>query len=162
MSEAASIPAGGPADLSAGREAVPSTAWRCFHCDEVFTDAACAELHFGKYQDCEPICTVGAARYRDLEDQLADYRSEADAASKTFYEMGARHAGLERRAEEKGYERGLRDARAAEPPQAVAHIVQVGADGAVETVEVYGSAKAIDALLVRAGNGDWLRRGPAA
>lgn len=43
--------------------------------------------------------------------------------------------------------------------EAVAHIAQVDADGAVEAFEVYGSEKAIDALLVRAGNGDWLRRG---
>ena len=86
--------------------------WVCFHCEEPFTDRACAELHFGKFQDCTPICKVGAERYRDLEDQLAAYRSESDEASKTFYGMGAQHAVALRQAEEEGYEKGLRDGRA--------------------------------------------------
>jgi hypothetical protein len=85
--------------------------WRCFQCDEVFTDEACAKLHFGEYQDCTPICKVGAERYRDLENQLASYRSESDAASKAFYALGAEHSQALIREEQRGYDKGLRDAR---------------------------------------------------
>jgi hypothetical protein len=83
--------------------------WRCFHCDAVLTDRADAAVHFGKYDSCDPICSVGAVRYRDLEDQLAQYRSESDAASKSFYEMGSKHALALIAAEERGYEKGMRD-----------------------------------------------------
>lgn len=99
------------AAMRAAMEAGPKV-WRCFQCDEVFTDEACARLHFGEYQDCDPICKVGAERYRDLENQLAAYRSESDEATKEFYALGARHTTRLMREEEKGYERGLADGQA--------------------------------------------------
>lgn len=99
------------AAMGAAMEAGPKV-WRCFQCDEVFTDEACARLHFGEYQDCDPICKVGAERYRDLENQLAAYRSESDEATKEFYALGARHTTRLMREEEKGYERGLADGQA--------------------------------------------------
>lgn len=84
-------------------------AWRCFHCDEVFTDVAEARLHFGEYEMQEPICLVTAERYREVERQLQSYRDESDAQSRFFYEMGSKHHAEIQRAEEHGYEKGLRD-----------------------------------------------------
>lgn len=35
--------------------------WRCFFCDEVFTDRRAAALHFGVDEDCEPACRIKGA-----------------------------------------------------------------------------------------------------
>tara|TARA_R100001244_G_scaffold2541_1_gene3939 strand:+ start:13123 stop:13446 length:324 start_codon:yes stop_codon:yes gene_type:complete len=86
--------------------------WRCFHCDEVFTDEDAAREHFGTVECEDPICGVTAERYREVERQLASFLSETDAASTTFYRLGAEHAAKERAAEQKGYDRGLADAKA--------------------------------------------------
>ncbi len=84
--------------------------WRCFHCDDVFTDPACAELHFGKYQTCDPICVAGAKRFREMEDQLEAFHNEMDPSSKAFYELGSRHHQALMDTEQKAYDKGLRDA----------------------------------------------------
>jgi hypothetical protein len=41
------------------RESPPPT-WRCFHCDEVFTDKAEAREHFGETLDDDPLCKIKA------------------------------------------------------------------------------------------------------
>jgi hypothetical protein len=87
-------------------------AWRCFHCDEVFTDEKCAREHFGDTLEVEPICQVTAERYREVERQLESYRNESDATSRTFYDNGHKAAVAERDAEQKGYDRGIADAKA--------------------------------------------------
>jgi hypothetical protein len=45
-------------------------AWRCFHCDEVFTDKAEALEHFGSDEWKTPACrlpSTDVARLRELE-----------------------------------------------------------------------------------------------
>lgn len=91
---------------------VEPVAWRCFHCDEVFTDVAAAREHFGETLDDEPICQVTVERYRAVERELESYRNESDATSRTFYDIGHRAAVAARDAEQKGYDRGLADAKA--------------------------------------------------
>src|SRR3546814_7963692 len=63
----------------------PAPEWRCFHCDETFTDAAAAREHFGVTECEDPICGVTAERYREVERLLAEFRSESDPASREFY-----------------------------------------------------------------------------
>lgn len=98
-------------DLPSSTSIEPRT-WRCFHCDEVFDDIDAARHHFGDSELQEPICKVTAERYREVERQLAEYQQEADACSRTFYTLGAEHYRKERDAEQKGYDRGLADAKA--------------------------------------------------
>ncbi|RWB67610.1 hypothetical protein [Mesorhizobium sp.] len=95
--------------------------WRCFHCDEVFTDERCARDHFGADETREPACRIKMGAERSMLTALR--RAEADAAdawfkihneatdsAKAFYAQAARHQEQLRAAEELGYERGLRDA----------------------------------------------------
>jgi phage terminase large subunit GpA-like protein len=66
--------------LRAGRPAQPE--WRCFHCDEVFTDKAEAEQHFGYEEGMAqsvPVCLLTKeeiAELRDLERQNAALHRE--------------------------------------------------------------------------------------
>ena len=99
--------------MTADELAKPSEVrWRCFHCDEEFADTDAAAEHFGRFEDCAPICKVGADRFRQMEDELASWRSESDTASKEFYGLGAKHSTALREAEQQGYDRGLADGRA--------------------------------------------------
>lgn len=85
--------------------------WRCFHCDEVFTDRNAAMTHFGKSEHREAACTIDVARLRDLEDQLQSYRNEDTELYRQIARMQSDHATALRREEEKGYARGLEDAK---------------------------------------------------
>ncbi len=44
--------------------------WRCFQCDEVFTDRAKALLHFGLMETVPPRCCIDEERYRQLHAKL--------------------------------------------------------------------------------------------
>lgn len=91
--------------------------WRCFHCDELFTDRGAAALHFGEDLMADPACKLTAmeggllALIRAQEQQLQVFRTEETASYREFYALGARHAEAVRRAEEAGYARGLVDAK---------------------------------------------------
>ena len=97
--------------------------WRCFHCDEVFTDAAAAREHFGRDQGEEAACVLrmqpGDAPLltliRKLQDELSQVRyqlvEEDSATDRRMHAMSADHHQALLREEEKGYARGLRDAR---------------------------------------------------
>jgi hypothetical protein len=100
------------------------SAWRCFHCDEEFTTQEAAAEHFGKYQDCQPACKIGVEIFRQMEKDLASFQAEDTHSAREFYALGAKHAGEARSAEEKGYARGLKDARS----------VSVDGDAAVEAI----------------------------
>lgn len=55
--------------------------WRCFHCDEVFTDKAEAREHFGSDEWTTPACRLSAddvTRLRQLEATNARLRREND------------------------------------------------------------------------------------
>lgn len=92
--------------------------WRCFHCDEVFTDADKARDHFGDGEGCDPempACKLNELEggilklYREALAEIRSYQDETDLTSKYFYEMGCTHHQALIREEEKGYARGLRD-----------------------------------------------------
>lgn len=92
--------------------------WRCFHCDEVFTNPACARLHFGRDDGAEPVCmirTLGETALlralRDAEDQLVSYRNEDSNVLRAMAAMQSDYRIALEREEIKGYERGLRDAK---------------------------------------------------
>ncbi len=53
----------------APREPLPE--WRCFHCDEVFTDKAEAKEHFGEYLDDQQ----SEQRERDARKELRDLKA---------------------------------------------------------------------------------------
>jgi len=93
--------------------------WRCFHCDEVFMTYAAARMHFGREQDSKPVCVIKipgeweiVRALRNAEDKLARYRNEDSDVIRAMEAMQSEHYAALRREEEKGYERGLRDARA--------------------------------------------------
>jgi len=96
----------------------PTKEWRCFHCDEVFTTEVDARNHFGSDQSSEPACQIKVAgefallqALRNAEDQLARYRNDDSDVLRAMWSAQADHATALRREEEKGYERGLRDAK---------------------------------------------------
>ncbi|WP_454280225.1 hypothetical protein [Sphingomonas sp. Marseille-Q8236] len=102
-------------------------AWRCYHCDEVFTDTRCASLHFGRDETFAPACQIKAGAeqgllgaLRDAEyaaaDALQALADESTDAAKAYYAQAWRHAAALRSAEEAGYERGLADGRALGTP----------------------------------------------
>lgn len=83
--------------------------WRCFHCDQVFWDPAAAEQHFGKCETVTPLCKIDGERVRAMEKELAQYRAEDTELHRQIASMESKHAAELRAAEEKGYERGLKD-----------------------------------------------------
>lgn len=85
-------------------------AWRCFHCDEVFTGADDARLHFGPSEHSTPACQIDAAALRDLEETLRRYREEDTDLHRALHAKDSQHAVALRRAEEQGYATGLGDA----------------------------------------------------
>lgn len=88
-----------------------ATSWRCFHCDELFTDPEQARLHFGRKMDATPACQIDAAALRKLENQLALYRDEDTELYRRIRHLENEHQNALRRAEEAGYLKGLRDGR---------------------------------------------------
>lgn len=84
--------------------------WKCFHCEEVFTDRELAALHFGQRIYDTPACQIDAAHLRDLEGQLTRYREEDTDLHREINGLHATHATALQREEEKGYARGLKDA----------------------------------------------------
>ena len=121
--------------------------WRCFHCDEVFTTTEAAKEHFGPDELQPPGCCIDAAEYRRMELNHNRHLIEDDECSRTFYRMQADHATALIREEEKGYEKGLRDAGSAVVARAEA------AESLVTTLrERMGEAwEALDDLLDYSG-----------
>lgn len=116
--------------------------WRCFHCGDTFTKAQerWAREHFGDDQDATPVCKIRLAGesalislLRKQERELARYRAEDSATLRALYSMQADHGTALRREEERGYEKGVADARkfgpcdVCAPPPAVAE--QTGGEG---------------------------------
>jgi len=94
--------------------------WRCFHCGATFTVAQkrWAAEHFGRREDQESVCLIRSAgesallhALRDAEDQLAAYREEDGNILRAMYSMRADHAQALVREEERGYAKGVADAR---------------------------------------------------
>lgn len=100
--------------------------WRCFHCDDIFTDREAAADHFGIQIDGladEPGCKLNQTEggilkmLREANAELAKYRQEDDAQTRMFYALGAEHTVALRREEEKGYARGLANGQALVAPR---------------------------------------------
>lgn len=96
--------------------------WRCFHCGEGFTKAQerWAREHFGADQDSLPVCQMRLPGEHHLltilrkqESELNAYRAEETDLWRSLYAMSADHAAALRREEERGYEKGVADGRAA-------------------------------------------------
>lgn len=96
--------------------------WRCFHCNEVFTDRRLAADHFGATEDSQPACQIKAgaerslvAALRNAEREVAEVwqaiHDESTDAAKAYYNQQNRHREQLMAAEEAGYERGLADGR---------------------------------------------------
>jgi hypothetical protein len=113
--------------------------WRCFHCDDVFTDERRARLHFGANEDSAPACQIKAGAEGRILRALRDAEAEADRAiqavadectdaAKAYHAAVARHSQALIAAEELGYERGLADARTPASPPAGADAGLVEAD----------------------------------
>lgn len=103
-------------------ETITSQPWRCFHCDEVFTERRCAAAHFGANEEAEPACKIKQGGERGLldalrkaESDLADawhmIHSESTDAAKAYYAQTSRHREQLTAAEQTGYDRGLADAQ---------------------------------------------------
>lgn len=107
--------------MAADTYPTPAHGWTCFHCGEHFRrdQVNAARNHFGATPDREPGCMlkVGDDRgilraLRAAEAELASYRAEDSETHRAMHRMTAEHVQALWREEEKGYERGLRDARA--------------------------------------------------
>lgn len=85
--------------------------WRCFHCCEEFYDRESAATHFGSYRSSYPICKVDAAKYREMEAEVESWRAESAPLQREVHSLQAEIARKSQEAEEKGYARGLRDAK---------------------------------------------------
>jgi hypothetical protein len=92
--------------------------WRCFHCDEVFTAEVDARNHFGTREDSDPACRIKAAgefallaALRNAEDALNRYRSEDSDIIRAMQSMVSDNARALICEEEKGFTRGLEDAK---------------------------------------------------
>ncbi|ASD50496.1 hypothetical protein FDI24_gp215 [Acidovorax phage ACP17] len=89
----------------------PTTSWTCFHCDERFDTPETAAEHFGRTDYQKPACQVDIAEYRAMEQRLLAYSAEdTDLHRELEAKLSAHQLALER-AEERGYSRGLRDAK---------------------------------------------------
>ena len=88
--------------------------WRCFHCDEVFTDKLEAECHFGRSLESTTACQIDAKHLRALERELRRYRNEDTDLHRHIHHLEFKHSQELRREEERGYAKGLRDGRTLE------------------------------------------------
>ena len=88
--------------------------WRCFHCDEVYTAYRCAAEHFGMDGNT-PACKIRSheghlvAYIRELEDRIARYQTDDSHIMRSMFALESDHRQALIRAEEEGYNRGVRD-----------------------------------------------------
>lgn len=101
-------------------DAARAVYWRCFHCGETFTllQKRWAAEHFGCSELDAPVCLMRVpgegsllTALRNAQKELDRRRAEDSDVIRAMYAMSADHAVALRLEEERGYERGLRDAR---------------------------------------------------
>lgn len=86
--------------------------WRCFYCDETFTDREAAALHFGEGawpREDTPACQIDIAEYRRMEAVQRRYQDEDADCHRALHRQANEHHLALQRAEEAGYARGLKD-----------------------------------------------------
>lgn len=88
-----------------------ASTWRCFHCDESFTDASAAREHFGHSERQQALCTIDPTHFRWLEEQHRRTCDDDTQVLRTISALAGEHERLRAQAEEQGYARGLRDAK---------------------------------------------------
>jgi hypothetical protein len=81
--------------------------WRCFHCNETFTNADAATEHFGASERQNPACQIDITEYRAMEARMVRYNDEDADIHRQWYGMQNEHQQALRRAEEDGYAKGL-------------------------------------------------------
>jgi len=86
--------------------------WRCFHCDEMFTDVNAAREHFGSSLAQEPACQIDVAEYRAMEERVRRCNEEDSDLHREIHRLHAQHHVEQQMEEEKGYARGLQDQKA--------------------------------------------------
>lgn len=142
--------------------------WRCFHCDEEFTDRREAALHFGADEGKTPACQIKGSEHGLLR-ALRDAEAEADEAiqrmhdestdaAKAYHRQRCRHTQALVAAEEVGYSRGLQDGLAVnshhdliEALRAAREALRAFHDGLLSRSETIAK---IDAILTKeAGHG---------
>lgn len=93
----------------------PPHGWTCFHCGEhfppTFKGQRDARHHFGPSINAEPMCSVSDLQYRAMEEQLRRYQEEDTELHRSIARLAGAHAQALIHEEEKGYARGLADAR---------------------------------------------------
>ena len=85
--------------------------WRCFHCDETFTDPTAAREHFGTSIYHQPACQIDIAEYRKMEETHRRHCEEDTDLHREIYKTHGDGVMAAKRAEEAGYARGLADAK---------------------------------------------------
>lgn len=94
---------------------LPKHGWSCFHCGvhfpATFSGQQKARHHFGDSPDEQPACHIDARAFRSMQDTVRRYQTEDTELHREIYKLRADHARALQHEEEKGYERGLRDAR---------------------------------------------------
>lgn len=90
--------------------------WTCFHCGETFTEIESARIHFGSEPESVSGCMIKAGEehgllkaLREAEEQLARYRVEDSDSDQRYYAQQADHQRALVKAEQEGYDKGLRD-----------------------------------------------------
>lgn len=92
--------------------------WRCYHCDTVFLNPAHAAEHFGPDETTTPACKLSLSEghlvtyIRKLEEELRRHRNEDSDILRACYSKDAEHREAVQRAEERGYDRGVQEAKA--------------------------------------------------
>lgn len=91
--------------------------WRCFHCDEVFTNPRHAAEHFGYEEGFTPACKLSISEghlityIRKLEAEINRHRREDSDVLRAMHAREAEQFEAVRRAEERGYDRGVQEAK---------------------------------------------------
>lgn len=95
--------------------------WTCFHCDESFTDARCARLHFGVDEGSTPACRIEGSEgglveaLREAQQDAANawdaLHNETTDVHRAYYAATSRFRTALRAAEETGFARGMADER---------------------------------------------------
>ncbi len=96
--------------------------WRCFFCDELFTNKDKAAQHFGVFEACEadtPACKLlphqeKVLKYvRELESKvrelMAERHDESHPLMESLFDLQSEMSSREKTAEEKGYAKGVAD-----------------------------------------------------
>lgn len=142
----------------------PLHGWTCFHCGQTFHTFNRARDHFGGDPMKEPACRIEYGEemrmliaLRKAEEELDRYRAEDSDADRLYHAQQAQHLVALRREEERGYDRGVLDARAHARPDiyrdAATYLDSraTGEDGLGEHATAAGFRAAAEALRSEAG-----------